>query len=390
MIRALGFGMLALFLSLGLCTGVRVRCAADEYTPLKVIVSESHHRALYHWLAEAENGTLPESGVTVIHFDAHPDMSLPSYPIRSEWPEDIDKILERVTISSFQLAAVHIGLVSRIIWLKPDWSGFFPEGSYTFVLGEDSSGTLKVDHTSDYYVLMGSWSPANELRNTSRVEFQVRNLRNAVSDVTYLRSQKPQILDIDLDGYSTNNPDSQLLLRHGFSEGEIDRIREIFLPHQHTHSDNPLKRIEDVNAIRDIIKAIENGQEPRDIERTYNLSGLGLDAIDISDLVQIIGRDITKTRIDALCDHIIRSVGLPEHFASEKEIEKTTNDLISLIKSDRIDPDLITIARSVDDGFTPPELLSRIENSLLKALRTEFENLSIQYDSGVEPLSFEK
>ena len=124
MIKATVTGTLILFLSLGSCAGAKARCAADDNAPLKLIVCEPHHRVLYHWLVEAEQGALPKKGVTVIHFDAHPDMALPSHPIRSDWPEDIDQIPfptdYRYVVSIAARRRSHHGRTSVVETRKPN------------------------------------------------------------------------------------------------------------------------------------------------------------------------------------------------------------------------------------------------------------------------------
>jgi len=74
------------------------------------------------------------------------------------------------------------------------------------------------------------------------------------------------------------------------------------------------------------------------------------------------------------------AVGLPEHLAEVREIDVTIGMIKNLIASKTIRPALITVARSVSDGFPPSEDLPRIEGPLMNALREVLDVSIVQYD----------
>jgi hypothetical protein len=108
--RRLGAGLV---LALALAS----RAAGDEPV-VEVVVSASHHHVLRHWLRAAEQGVLPRSGVTVVHLDGHPDLGVPRNPIAGVWPERAEQLVAALDIATFQLAAVRVGLVDRVVWLR--------------------------------------------------------------------------------------------------------------------------------------------------------------------------------------------------------------------------------------------------------------------------------
>jgi hypothetical protein len=99
-----------------------------------VAICESHHHVLAHWLRAAREGLLPSSGVSVVHVDAHPDLAVPTQPIPAG-SRDPRLLVSRVDIASFVLAAARVGLVQKVVWLRPDFSFQLPDGARTLHLG---------------------------------------------------------------------------------------------------------------------------------------------------------------------------------------------------------------------------------------------------------------
>ena len=123
--RGLGAGLL-LLLSLA------SRAVGSE-PPVEVVVCSSHHHVLRHWLRVAEQGGLPRSGVTVVHLDGHPDLGVPTEPMAAAWPARAEQLVATLDIATFQLAAVRVGLVDRIVWLRPAFAHQLADGGRPFV-----------------------------------------------------------------------------------------------------------------------------------------------------------------------------------------------------------------------------------------------------------------
>ncbi|KAK3091758.1 hypothetical protein FSP39_022432, partial [Pinctada imbricata] len=73
-----------------------------------------------------------------------------------------------------------------------------------------------------------------------------------------------------------------------------------------------------------------------------------------------------------------------EHQTNIKEITQRTNSLrniLAVIK--KANPKVVTLCRSMRDGYTPRKYFSKIENDVIDSLRHTFENTKVVYDSGL-------
>ena len=127
--------------------------------PVDIIITASHHHVLPYWFKAAEEGVIPKSGVSVLHIDAHPDLSTPEGEIPRRLPSDIYEFQESVSIASFQLAAMYSGLVNKSFWIRPHWAEQIEDGLYDFNLGVTSENRINVDLSIDYYIADQTWSP---------------------------------------------------------------------------------------------------------------------------------------------------------------------------------------------------------------------------------------
>ena len=71
--------------------------------------------------------------------------------------------------------------------------------------------------------------------------------------------------------------------------------------------------------------------------------------------------------------------------AIERWIRDAATRLADLVASGAVGPALVTIARSVNDGFTPAAAWPAIEWRLLDALRAVRPDLEVRYDRGLRP-----
>jgi hypothetical protein len=90
--------------------------------------------------------------------------------------------------------------------------------------------------------------------------------------------------------------------------------------------------------------------------------------------------------IDALLRDGRDVVGLPERRADAAEIAATAQQIRALLEHGSLRPALVTIARSVDDGYTPREAWPLIEWTLLAELgRALPRGATIRFDAGQQP-----
>jgi hypothetical protein len=115
-----------------------------------LFISDDHGGALREWRAAAEDaGT---SKLTVLHVDAHNDLNV---PVRG-----FAQGHDGVDLANFQLSAVWLGFVSRIVWLRQTDASLDTPCSHTIskLALEPSSGDFDDDPISLRY----TYDPAHE------------------------------------------------------------------------------------------------------------------------------------------------------------------------------------------------------------------------------------
>lgn len=359
--------------------------AGDAADAPEVVVCGPHDRALAHWIAAVASGRLPREGVTIVHIDAHPDLSLPRAPFPRGFRDDARAVLAHTHIASFQLAAVRMGFVDEIVWLRPRWAETFPDGPRTFQMGELASGQLAVDDPSDHYVLDEGWAPSSALRDVQPVRFRVMPLDAAAQQG--LVAASPVILDIDLDVFATRNPYADRLRRAGFTDADLDALRRIFAPGGLALASDPMTRVAEVRALTEAVAALANGEWTSLPSALVVFWRRGIGPGDLMTLYAITGRaSVSAASLDVLFEDARQVIGLPERAADPTEIAATAQQIRALLETGALRPALVTIARSVGDGFTPREAWPQIEWSLLSALQAALPpGAVVRFDPGESP-----
>ncbi|XP_013386007.1 uncharacterized protein LOC106155636 [Lingula anatina] len=123
---------------------------------VKVVVFEEHHEVLRYWFAEAEAGSFPQSGNTLIHIDGHSDEAPPDYYDEYpffRWPKTPKELVYMLQKNDvFVVEAVMSGLFNRFVWVWPSWDRQNHSGLYRrtvteigwFVPNTDEASTAKV------------------------------------------------------------------------------------------------------------------------------------------------------------------------------------------------------------------------------------------------------
>ena len=184
---------------------------------------------------------LPATGSPILHFDAHPDMAVPT-PVDLSYdsvqhfkdPRSLfyDVLSSEGCIGEFLIPMLYQRWISSVIWVRSPWSKQIPDGCHEFYIGNEyTSGRVAVDLLQSYYmddhvVVKNS----AELQYCEKVQLHVceaHNVSKAMTGVTTAMSNTlkctpvtsnntiqvndskndiPWILDICLDYFSTNNP----------------------------------------------------------------------------------------------------------------------------------------------------------------------------------------
>lgn len=116
-----------------------------------VYIRESHNDILGPLLGDFGRGFLPMSGLTFVHFDAHADLSVPPQFPAAQCRDRV-ALLNAVSIADWLLPLVYLGVISRVVWLKPSWAGQMPDGEHEVYVGAHArTGMLAVSSSLDYY-----------------------------------------------------------------------------------------------------------------------------------------------------------------------------------------------------------------------------------------------
>ena len=127
---------------------------------LPVHIVEDHDEALPLMYRAIGAKHLPFSGITMIHFDAHPDLLSPDIAVCFTWLHPIsetcmsistripqytqaDELLNtqllysQTSIADWILPAIYIGHISCMVWMKSSWCFQIPEGRHQLIVGKD-------------------------------------------------------------------------------------------------------------------------------------------------------------------------------------------------------------------------------------------------------------
>lgn len=177
--------------------------------PRCVYVSNDHGDALAEWLSAARTMNETRLPLAVLHIDAHNDLNTPAEGnelwrwTKKLWRSNASlqhEMVSSVDLASFQLGAVHAGIIDRIIWIRHgDASCVHSVQSLTFDANtakfEDT--VLSSDAVYDQSKERVKWTP----HTYSFHEIPEAKLDEPVNvhTVASIISQQPYILDIDLD-----------------------------------------------------------------------------------------------------------------------------------------------------------------------------------------------
>ena len=221
---------------------IQVLCTLQASTPtVPVFIVEEHSEALLCLQRSMRRGLLPMSGIQMIHYDAHPDLSIPQKltPAVVYNPQELLETLRNTEsgIAEWMMPLVYAGHVNRIVWVRPLWSTQLANGEYTIQVGdavvEHTSPTAKylvVDCKAPYFANDGMNSSISCLDNVQELSLHV--VTSDLNPIHYLstaphtaantaaaaaaantatpHSSTPPtnnfVLDICLDYFSTLNP----------------------------------------------------------------------------------------------------------------------------------------------------------------------------------------
>lgn len=187
---------------------------------LPIHIVDDHNEALEHIYRYIGSKALPYSGISLVHFDSHPDLLCPELTADQIYNKEC--LFEAISIGDWILPGVYAGHFSCIIWLKPPWSSQIQDGQYQLIVGKHKCINklrfvigityycccCRVSLSLPYYINEGLYCTSMELENVQTIPLYVITVSMSTDVTEILESvgTTSWILDIDLDFFSTANP----------------------------------------------------------------------------------------------------------------------------------------------------------------------------------------
>lgn len=361
-----------------------------RYKEIPIYVVEDHHEALPFIYKSIGSKHLPFSGNTIVHFDSHPDMLIPN-GLKADLVLDKYKLFESLSIENWILPAAFAGHLGKILWLKPPWAHQMSDGDHSFKIGkENKTDEVKVTSLENYFLTDCLFCSEEKMTETKEIDFEVVTLgtlsdmklceeelekgRNVVQK--FVDVNKPYILDIDLDFFSTRNPFKRLY-ENANLYSELKEIYNFSIANKEDkiELENALSLRK--NRISQLAAAWKHFGSHGDLQEFAGDSNLKAQVQCLGNKVQSMYNNVDWDLIhDAGCT--CDDTELPEQVLSREEIkammERSFAPFVSQLPHP---PTIITVSRSSEDDYCPPEDVDFIEEEVLKILKAEFKNVDI-------------
>lgn len=374
----------------------------------------------------SNSNTINGNDVVFVHLDSHPDFSLPSkndisdgYNVK-EWSksDNLQNILNSEGgIAEFIIPMVYNKHISKVIWIKPEWSQQFECGYYNFNIGNNIN-TKKAALTLKHHYYIGESIICNEKHlekeTVKPVHFYVSSddiddNENNIFKYIDGDHQICWILDLCLDYFSTYNPFYEEISKNIRQDIEKLKCCSVLLSSENVviisyEFDTDINYQKSGNNIIMIIRNFFDSLRHVNLQlEDYQ------DNIEYADLIKqtmdnILG-DYTNTTEKLLSfipyhysqnlhnfEEILKLLSnqskmdivrigtlilLPHHLSTNEEVEIILNRVRVFILSycDRFKsfPVVITIARSSDDDeYTPRDQVDIIQKKLVILLQELF------------------
>ncbi|CAJ1440802.1 unnamed protein product, partial [Effrenium voratum] len=222
--------------------------AKHRRAALPVFICEYHDEALRCLHFGIRRFKVPFEGLSMVHLDAHPDLSasttMPAELVMEDPRQACDALRADLGgIAQWILPAVYAGHLRSVWWVRPDWATQIADGDYGVHvgrclqparapqprhacsravpgpgrdLGEQGSGhasgqveaveAIKISCPQPYFVEDEIYAAESELRNAKPLRLLVSTLPGATSELPGGQDGSPWILDICFDFFACGNP----------------------------------------------------------------------------------------------------------------------------------------------------------------------------------------
>ncbi|KAF7282618.1 hypothetical protein GWI33_002337 [Rhynchophorus ferrugineus] len=367
-----------------------------KYKKIPIYIVEYHNEVIPFIYRNIGSKHLPCQGITLIHFDSHPDMLIPKQ-MPAEKVYSKTELFDELSIENWIMPAAYAGHFTHLFWVKPVWAKQIDDGDYYFKIGRDKTqGTIRVNCKENYFVYEGLYKSEQELDHIKEVRLNVATLGNRIMNgnddlsqikITLSTCTAPYILDIDLDFFSTSNPFRKLYDKANMYE----RVKEIykFKPPKSKTDDALIsftkEREDQLQQLERTFKSIQDNKELKLDDITDPDVGL-----KITKLYETLLENYSEEYIDW---ELIHDAGctwddtdLPHHVSTEEELEVMFETFTTFLESLSTAPVVITISRSTEDDYTPGEDVDTIQEKVLEILKDKYncETPVLSYKDNVD------
>lgn len=343
-----------------------------KFAKIPLFVVENHNEVLYFIYRCLGSRHIQFTGNTLIHFDSHPDMTIPR-TMPAEFVYNKEELLEALSIENWIMPMAYAGHVTTLIWIKPLWANQIPNGNYEFHVGHNG-GVIRTSSCLDYFLSEGSCCAEESLSNSKLIKLYVRTLGDDMDDFDVPLDESGNIiLDIDLDFFSTHNP-----FRNVYENAKIfDHLKHIFKYRAANRDDLDFEiyeksriRENQLNYLESIFKHLEEFGNLDDWKWRKSDDNLKL---HMENLIKDLKDNYTEINWmlvnDAGCTYDL--VELPHHESSDDTISKMMHQFEKLLIHIKKPPTIVTISRSTEDDYCPKTQVENIQNDVIECLKVK-------------------
>lgn len=352
------------------------------FKKIPVFVVENHNEVLEFFLKCLASRYVPFENNQLLHFDSHPDLCFPrSMP--ANYVYDKILLLESLSIENWIAPTMFAGHINKMIWMRPEWATQIPKGKHEFLIGSYDN-RIHTNSTLDYFLTDGCYQPKEELVETKEVTLHVAQIEDNISEI--LDYEKPLILDIDLDFFSTHNPFLKIypkaetyqklseifFVEKNYDPEDLDSVKEFV-----DYRNDLLDFLDDVFSYLNAHKSLEGFEVDDDrFKKQFELTEKLVEKLTFHYSVQ----EIEFLMIyDAGCTCDDNQHKLPHHETNEDDLKVLFKKFEKFMKQLTKRPAIILMARSSLDDYTPENQVETIQNSVLEILRNIYgEDLADQ------------
>lgn len=363
-----------------------------KHSTMPVHIVNDHNDALRYIYREIGSKHLPLYGNVLLHFDAHPDLSIPK-DMPADYVYEKEQLFDSLSIENWILPAAYAGHFDKIIWVKPPWARQFNEGEMVFSIGKHkTSGVIRLTNPSDFYLSEGVYCLENDLINIRTIKFFVFTMCGSVFDdseekfellrnkfMEYTRDDPHYILDFDCDFFSTNNPFLTMYEKANL----YTNLHRIYTFNSPTNKEDVASLLQCSRSREILLQELESvfmhldDGKPLDEYPTETLT-----AVNTEDLSFVVNELLKHyDTIDWLIVHnagcTIDNIELPNHHTDMADIAKSMDIVFNFLPIIH-NPAAITIALSTGDDYCPLESARFINESLLAKLECLYNKLNVQ------------